>query len=531
MGGSKRPLRSPSKTRRSPKAGGGRSAGSGGKSTGTGRGGRAKPKVGGRIARSAGKAAANASRRAGKTGHKKVTKAATGSGTVPKPAAAAGSRKATREPARQEAATARAAASSPPPLPKAKPVPASSREAYEELEQALYLLRDALEAADTFEAFTRELAARGIPEQRVRRLCDLAIEGDLHLHTTASDGKIPARKLPWLARTMGLMTIGVTDHDSVDGCREAFREGMLIGVRVVPGLELSTEQSGLEVLAYFPDAGKLFGYLYSNQGSRLRNVLSRRQQDIHEKSLALLDHVNQWLRRRQVPAEKLITLAEYDRWYGGQKPYFPGTLCVLGLARLAPEQRDKLKIHDPRAFNTKVATPFLRDYGDKQPAGKRKAGPSKGLLKEDVSLLRSMARSGVPVATFVAHPRELLTKGRMSLGAVRKLIRTLAEEHGVDGVEVACARDSEDDVRYWTEIVGEYNASLDARGRRKPLLAASHSSDFHVLGPGRGSGEITLGFGVLDSRPQFRRGNLRPQMPLARFMDLLRQRSRENAGL
>lgn len=140
----------------------------------------------------------------------------------------------------------------------------------------------------------------------------------------------------------------------------------------------------------------------------------------------------------------------------------------------------------------------------------------------------------MPAATFVAHPKELVTKGKMSLGAVSKLVVRLAEEYGLDGIEVACSRDTADDVHYWTRMVRQYNATVeDVRGsrRRKPLLGASHGSDFHVLAPGRGTGEITMGFGVLDERPQYRRGNLRPQMALSEFMDLLRRRARNNATL
>ena len=413
---------------------------------------------------------------------------------------------------------------------RATPAPASPLEAYRELEMVLYQVRDALEASESFQHFAEELSARNVPQDRVIQIVNLTIGGDLHLHSSASDGKIPARKLPWLARVMGLRTIGITDHDSIDGCREAFREGMLVGVRVLCGLELSTPQPGLEILAYFPDAGKLFSYLQSSKSSRFRRVLSRRQAEIHEKSLACLDYVNAWLGRRKVAAKDLITLEEYDRWYGGQRPYFPGTLCVLGLERLTAAQRDKLKIHDPRAFNTKVVTRFLRSWGLKASTAGKKGAKRRDLLAESFSILRSTARAGVPVATFLAHPKELVTKGKKSLGAASKLIVELARQYRLDGIEVACARDTEDDIRYWKEIVEKYNASVSrsAARRAKPLLAASHSSDFHVLGPGAKTGEITLGFGILDSRPQFRRGNLCPQMSLEEFLEQLQRRASEN---
>jgi len=451
------------------------------------------------------------------------------SATKRKPKAATAKRTTTR---RRKSRRRRSASAADLWRPDAGPIsaPAASLESYRELETALYQVRDALEVSESFQHLTEELAARNFPQDRVIQIMDLSIGGDLHLHSSASDGKIPARKLPWLARVMGLQTIAIVDHDSVDGCREAFREGMLVGVRVLCGLELSTPQPGLEILAYFPDAGKLFSYLQSSKSSRFRRVLGRRQSGIHDKSLACLDYVNAWLRRRKVAAGDLITLEEYDRWFGGRKPYFPGTLCVLGLERLTAAQRDKLKIHDPRAFNTKVVTRFLRSWDMKTQAAGKKTAKSPDLLSEAFSILGSAARSGVPVATFVAHPKELVTKGKKTLGAVRKLILELSRRYGLDGIEVACARDTEDDIRFWKEIIEQHNASVAGKPtrRNKPLLAASHSSDFHVLGPGLKTGEITLGFGVLDSRPRFRRGNLRPQMPLEEFLEQLQRRANEN---
>ncbi|MFW6337119.1 MAG: hypothetical protein ACOC3G_08315, partial [Phycisphaeraceae bacterium] len=301
-------------------------------------------------------------------------------------------------------------------------------------------------------------------------------------------------------------------------------------VTVVPGVELSTEQAGLEILAYFPDAGKLFTFLSTTRGVKFKAALTRRQDAVHAATLTCLDRVNRWLKKQKVPDDQLITVEEVDRWYRGQKPYFPGTLCVLGLKRLSRPQREQLGIHDPREFNTKVVTPVLRKLDMKVDGGsKRKKTP----LEENFALVRSAARGGLPVVSMLAHPRELVTKGKVSLGAVRKLIFRLAEEYGLDGVEVASSRDGAEDVRYWREIVADYNASVAAGERprgAKPLLESSYASDFHVLAPGLATGEITLGFGLLDSRPRFRRGNLRPQMPIADFFEALRRRAGENAG-
>lgn len=78
---------------------------------------------------------------------------------------------------------------------------------------------------------------------------------DLHTHTTASDGQGAPAVNVRLAREAGLAAVAITDHDTTAGIEEALAEGARLGVRVVPGVELSTMQDGVEihVLGYFVD--------------------------------------------------------------------------------------------------------------------------------------------------------------------------------------------------------------------------------------------------------------------------------------
>ena len=43
--------------------------------------------------------------------------------------------------------------------------------------------------------------------------------GDLHTHSTFSDGSTPAARLPFLARAAGLDTVAISDHDSLASVR------------------------------------------------------------------------------------------------------------------------------------------------------------------------------------------------------------------------------------------------------------------------------------------------------------------------
>lgn len=95
---------------------------------------------------------------------------------------------------------------------------------------------------------------------------------DLHVHTTASDGTMRPRDVVSLAAMLGLKAIAITDHDTMAGLGEAGEAGALLGVTIVPGIEISTDYQGREVhiLGYFldPDASALKDYCAWVQQSR-----------------------------------------------------------------------------------------------------------------------------------------------------------------------------------------------------------------------------------------------------------------------
>lgn len=78
---------------------------------------------------------------------------------------------------------------------------------------------------------------------------------DLHLHSLVSDGRLPPADLVRLAHAEGVTALALTDHDATDGLAEATAVGAELGVRVIPGIELSTDVPGasIHVLGLFLD--------------------------------------------------------------------------------------------------------------------------------------------------------------------------------------------------------------------------------------------------------------------------------------
>jgi hypothetical protein len=69
---------------------------------------------------------------------------------------------------------------------------------------------------------------------------------DLHMHSTASDGSRRPGDVVREAKRVGLVAIALTDHDTLDGLPEAVATGRELGVRVVPGIELSAVEGDVE---------------------------------------------------------------------------------------------------------------------------------------------------------------------------------------------------------------------------------------------------------------------------------------------
>jgi 3',5'-nucleoside bisphosphate phosphatase len=69
---------------------------------------------------------------------------------------------------------------------------------------------------------------------------------DLHSHSTASDGSRAPADVVREAKRVGLTALALTDHDTLDGIPEATATGDDLGVRVVPGVELSAVEGDSE---------------------------------------------------------------------------------------------------------------------------------------------------------------------------------------------------------------------------------------------------------------------------------------------
>lgn len=94
---------------------------------------------------------------------------------------------------------------------------------------------------------------------------------DLHVHTTASDGKMTPVELLAEAKERGVRHLAITDHDTVDGYLQAREEAKKLDLYLIPGIEWNTEGPEGEL--------HILGYGFDISDPRLLHLMDKRQQE------------------------------------------------------------------------------------------------------------------------------------------------------------------------------------------------------------------------------------------------------------
>jgi predicted metal-dependent phosphoesterase TrpH len=215
---------------------------------------------------------------------------------------------------------------------------------------------------------------------------------DLHLHTTASDGKSSPDELVDQAAAAGLTTIAVTDHDTmaaVDAVEVAARRQNLT---VVPGIEITAVHGSrdVHVLAYFLD----------RTHDELSAFLTEQRADRRRRFLQMLDTIDRL--GFAVDQQQLRRLADEQRGRALARPLLADALVRAGHFASRSDAFDRLLGEGRPAFvPRRGASP--RDVIDLvRRAGGVSSLAHPGKLDDDV-VVAQVIEAGLP-ALEVHHP-------------------------------------------------------------------------------------------------------------------------------
>ena len=261
---------------------------------------------------------------------------------------------------------------------------------------------------------------------------------DLHAHSTASDGSQSPAAAVDAAHKAGLAAFALTDHDTLAGVAEAQRAADAVGLRLVPGVELSVHQDQSEVHLL---------------GLHIRDVA------------AMQDRLEQFRDQRRARAEEMVV-----------------RLNALGIAMTMDAvlaQSDGGAIGRPHVAKALIAGGFVRDSReafDRYLAAGKPAYVAKERL-EVVDGVRLIHEAG-GIAVF-AHPGQ---EGR------RERIEPLVAL-GLDGIEVRHPSHSGEDMKRLAALTAHFG------------LVPSGGSDWHgAMQGGRVLGAMRVPLDWLDAQ-------------------------------
>jgi predicted metal-dependent phosphoesterase TrpH len=249
---------------------------------------------------------------------------------------------------------------------------------------------------------------------------------DLHLHTTASDGRLTPAQLAARAAAAGLTTISVTDHDTVAAIAEVTAAAADAHLRVVPGIEITAIDDGrdVHVLGYFfdPASAALATFL---EGQRARRVA--RVSEIAEQLKGL---------GMAVDAEAVLAAAASRPGSSVGRPQLARAMIAAG-------------------YVSSVQEAFEKWLGSGRPAYVPRTGPTPAEVVDAV-------HGAGGVASF-AHPA---VTGRDTL--IAPLV-----DRGLDAIEVFHSDHTPDDERTYAALATRLG------------VLVSGGSDFHGDDPGQ----------------------------------------------
>ena len=171
---------------------------------------------------------------------------------------------------------------------------------------------------------------------------------DLHLHTTASDGRSTPERLIERAARRGIRTCAVTDHDTVAGLERARLTGERVGVRVMAGIEITAVADRVDV--------HMLGYFFDPAHAELADFLTVQREDRKRRITEMLDRLETL--GVVLPREPILAQARKSAGKAIGRPAIARQLVALGHARDINDAFERyLAVGRPAFIARRGATP------------------------------------------------------------------------------------------------------------------------------------------------------------------------------
>jgi predicted metal-dependent phosphoesterase TrpH len=258
---------------------------------------------------------------------------------------------------------------------------------------------------------------------------------DLHIHSTASDGTLTPQEILTQAQNLQLGAIAITDHDTLDGSKNALSIGIPPSVKFLTGVEISSEPP-----PSFSSAGSfhMLGYAVDVDHPQLNHTLSMLRDSRKRRNPQILKQLSRF--GIEIALDEVLNLAGN---------------CQLGRPHIAQLMVEK-------GYVPSIDAAFDEYLGNGKPAY-----VDRFRFECEETIKAILNAGGVPV---LAHP---LLLGIKEIDIFENLIAVL-KEMGLKGIEVYYPEHTKNFIEYYLRIASHYNLLMtggtDFHGDIKPEI-------------------------------------------------------------
>lgn len=154
---------------------------------------------------------------------------------------------------------------------------------------------------------------------------------DLHMHTTASDGRCAPDELVQRAQAAGITTLSVSDHDTMSAVGPVGAAAAAAGIEFVPGIEITSVSAGKDV--------HVLGYFLHSETPGLSGLIA----DQRRRRLARAQEIGERLARMgaAIDVEELIATAGSQSGKAIARPQIAQALIKAGHVATVAEAFDR----------------------------------------------------------------------------------------------------------------------------------------------------------------------------------------------
>jgi 3',5'-nucleoside bisphosphate phosphatase len=193
---------------------------------------------------------------------------------------------------------------------------------------------------------------------------------DLHIHSTASDGKFTVKEILGEAKARGITFLAVSDHDSIRAQAEAAMEAKKAGIGYVCGVELNVTFSHPKYKEGKAVSLDFLGYQFDPTNEALQSKLALMAKYREERAAKILDNLNCEFQKEGITTLTKDDLHKIEESVDGTlgRPHIADYLVKKGFVASRQEAFDKylVKCDVPKyPLYLEDASKLIRDAGGK----------------------------------------------------------------------------------------------------------------------------------------------------------------------